>query len=152
MHVWSVAQFLALDERYGHERSVSTETGIEHERRAVDRDAEKHVGARRGRSRRHHDDAGRMQRRRKAGILEHGAKQRRVLVAIAAAFCDDELGVDAVEVDADASAEEDVEVFEGDTRHVRAHQRRQRRKRRLKRAAPADAIEIADDVEGAVRH
>src|SRR5665213_2569225 len=89
-----------------------------------------------------------MERRRKAGVLKDRAEQCRVFVAVAAALCVDKLRVDAVEVDADAATEEDVEVFERNARHVRAHQGRQRRQRRFKRTGPADAIEVPLEAEG----
>jgi hypothetical protein len=49
-------------------------------------------------------------------------EERPVLEAIAAAPGGDELGKDAVEIDAHAASEEDVEVLERNRCHVRVHQ------------------------------
>ena len=65
--------------------------------------------------------------------LDRRLKQRAVLEAVAAAAIDDHLSDDAVEIDADAAAEQDVHVLERDARDVRAGQTGQRLERRLDR-------------------
>ena len=79
------------------------------------------------------DDARGVRGGAKAQPLERRLKQRAVLEAVAAAAIDDHLSGNAVEVDADAAAEQHVHVLERNARDVRAGQTGERLERRLDR-------------------
>ena len=98
-----------------------------------------------------------MRRDAEADSLERRSKQRAVLEAVAAAAIDDHLSDDAVEVDADAAAEQHVHVLEGNTGDVCPRQTGERLERGLDRptcvtwARPTDAREIRVESEGVHR-
>ena len=106
------------------------------------------------------DHAGRRARAHPSGERRHrepereegGLKQRVLLEAVAAAKVRDELSLQRGEVEADRSAEEDVEVLERDGRGVRLGQRGQDGRSRLSRSRIADPREIRVEVERRVGH
>ena len=89
---------------------------------SVEPDGEEHVGARRLGLGRHEQHARRVRYGLDAERAQRRLEERPVLEAIAAAPGGDELGEDAVEIDAHAASEEHVEVLERDGGHVGEHQ------------------------------
>src|SRR6185436_11574755 len=78
---------------------------------------------------------------------ERRLKQRAMLETVAAAAGDHHLGHDAVEIDADAAAEQDVHVLEGNARDVRARQPGQCVEGGLERTLPPDASQVGVEIE-----
>ena len=86
----------------------------------------------------------------KAKPFERRLKQRAVLEAVAATARDHHLRDDAVEVDADAAAEQHVHVLERNARDVGAGQAGQASRAWARREPrPADAREIRVEIERA---
>src|SRR5690625_6660850 len=80
-------------------------------------------------------------------VLEHGAEQHAVFVAVTASFSADELGLHGLEVDVDAATKDDVEVLEWDRCDVGTLECRQRRFGCFARSGVADPREIGVEVE-----
>ena len=85
--------------------------------------------------------------RRSTETFQDRAEQLALLVAVAAPVRVDELGLDRVEVHADAAAEHQVQVLERDGRQVRAVQRRESGVRRVERAVVPDAPQVGVEVK-----
>ena len=83
----------------------------------------------------------------KAQPFEYGRKEHRVLEAVAAAPSAHQLVLQAGDVEAHVSTQQDVEVLEWDRGHVRPNDARQDLVRRARRTTPTDALEIRVEVE-----
>ena len=86
-------------------------------------------------------------RHRETELLERRREERVLLEAVAATATRDELRLQAREVEPDRTAEQDVEVLEGDRRRVREMQRVERCAPGREAALVADALEVARQVE-----
>jgi hypothetical protein len=149
MAIAAVAHLCPLTQRNRHESRVTAETGIDDEAFAIDVHRQEHVRARGLMLRHDHDHTRGVRREREAELLEDSVKQHAVLEAVAAATGHHELRCDAVEVDADAAAEQHIDVFERNARDVRTGQAGQRLERRLERTLPSDAGEVGGEIKGA---
>src|SRR5262245_27925977 len=86
-----------------------------------------------------------------ADLLERGLKERAVFETIATASAHHDLLHDAVEVDADAAAEQHVHVLERNSSDMCAREARQRLEGGLDRTVPADASQVGVEIERAHR-
>ena len=96
---------------------------------------------------REQNHARRMQKRAEAELLEDGGEQRGLLEAITAAPATDELFLEMPQIQKYRTAEQDVEILERNTRHVRMQEPCQRIERAAQAAGPADAVEISIEIE-----
>src|SRR6185437_7591930 len=92
--------------------------------------------------------AGRQRPDLKAHLPQHGAEQRVLLEAIAAAAAGNQLGLQAVEIECDRKPKHHIEVLEGDAHRMREMQRRERFERRRQIAGVSDPREIGIEIEG----
>ena len=79
----------------------------------------------------------------KAEPFEDVFQEEVVLEAIPAATRAHELVVDAIEINPDTAAEQDIQILEGHRHHMRAQDPLQRGACRLTRALPSNAREVA---------
>ena len=149
--VGAVTRVGALAHGHRHERPVTAEARVDNERGTVELDGQKHVRARSLMTGHEREHSRRVRGGAKAETVERREQERAVLEAIAAAAIDDHLSGNAVEVDADAAAEQHVDVLERNARDVRADQAGERLERRLDRPVESDAREIGVETEGVHR-
>ncbi len=92
-------------------------------------------------------DPGRKGRHPEADALECGGEKRVLLEAVPAPTPLDQLGLEAIQVDPDRAAQEDIEVLERDRRGVCLMDSIEDLGRRGKRAGIADAGEVGSEIE-----
>ena len=145
----AVTRLDTLAHGHRHECAVSAEARIDDEAGAIELHGQEHVRAWSLVARPDGDNPRGMRGGTKAQALDRRVKQRAVLEAVAAAAIDDQLSGDAVEVDADAAAEQHVHVLEREcSRCARASDRRASRAW----ARPAHRIRCARDRRRDERH
>ena len=111
-------------------------------------DHEDHVAARRGVGLEDKDDPCGSSLSVEAERAQGGEEKRGLLEAIAAALLGHDLLLQAVEVEPDRAAEQDVEILERNGVHVCGKQAAERGEVRLGRTAVADSSEVGVKIEG----
>ena len=126
---------------------VAPEADVGQERPFGQVDAQQHVRARPNRGGVRPDPRGESGHGEAQG-LERRPEQRVLLEAVAAPPARDQLGLHALEVDANGPPEQDVEVLEGNGSHVALVEQAQGLGRRRQRACAADPGQVQVEIEG----